>query len=173
MINLYDYIKESLLDDSDEVFDKGSKVARQMKVLEDIGVISLEAYPSDLEYISKLSKIKSLKTYDLLTRYIDCSGLSQKKKLEYTKIFGLLINLLMNVHKHGLDLWAWSAYSTGSKPSGFTYIENILSKMYDINCLVDVKYHGFHQVKFEIYTSSPCFIKIMCDRKKFDKYFGN
>lgn len=173
MITLYDHIKESLLDDSNEILQKGTLVSKQIKVLNDMGLLKLEAYPKDLEYVSNKSKIKPLKTHDCLIKYINDSNLDQKDKLRYTKFFGLLINLLMNIHEQKLDLWAWGPYSTGEKPEGYTYIETILGQNYGIDCLVDVKYYSGNQTMLEIYTSKPCFIKLFFDTQKFDKYFDN
>lgn len=169
---------ESILDGQDEIVAKSEKYMEQQKMIKDIGLY--EIFP--LIPISKNSKW--LQKLNIKTNYTSLfepyvkrhKNWFEKNSKDISGFVGIIFNMLLNIKKSHREIYVWDYYSTGPRPDGLEYMEQMFKKHYhldlQINC-ANMAESNTLLTRLEFYDNETgSFFYLYFEEDKFDKYIN-
>lgn len=170
---------ESLLDDEDIIVQKSEKYMEQLKFIEDCGFLELNpssgGNPTD--WLKKLN-IKTDYT-EIFEPYVKLNkNLFNKYSKEYSGLAGIIFNMLLLVKKSHREIYVWDEHSTGPRPDGLIYMENLFTKKYHrdicISCADMIYGKGsIIAIRLEVYDAiTGSFTYFYFEEDKFDKFIN-
>ena len=169
---------ESILDDIDDIAVKSERYMKQQKALKDIGLY--EIYPSTIGKNSTnwLKKLKIKTDYTSLFRpYVkrNINWYDEYSK-DYSGLVGIIVNMLIEIKKSHREIYPWDDFSTGIRPDGLEYMEQMFKKYYhldlQINC-ANMASSNTILTRLEFYDNETrVFFYLYFEENKFDKYIN-
>lgn len=166
---------ESILDTEDEIVAKSEKYMEQQKMIKDIGLYEI-FFPGKIDNI--LKKIKSKTDYtSLFEPYVwRNKNLFRKNSKEISGFVGIIFNLLLNIKKSHREIYVWDYYSTGPRPDGLEYMEQMLKRYYHLDLQIDCANMSSANTiltRLEFYDNvTSTFFYLYFEEDKFDKYIN-
>lgn len=169
---------ESILDGEDEIVAKSEKYMAQQKMIKDIGLREI-FFPRKIDNILKKIEIKTDYT-SLFEPYVKRSkDWFRKNSKDISGLIGIIFNMLLNIKKSHREIYVWDYYSTGPRPDGLEYMEQMFKRYYHLNLQINcADMSGSNDIltRLEFYDneSGPAgsFFYLYFDEDKFDKYIN-
>lgn len=166
---------ESILDGEDEIVAKSEKYMKQQKMIKDIGLYEI-LFPRKIDDILNKLNIKTDYT-SLFEPYIKRSkDWFRKNSKDISGFMGIIFNMFLNIKKSHREIYVWDYYSTGPRPDGLEYMEQMFKKHYhldlQINCANTAKSNTI-LTRLEFYDNeTSSFFYLYFEEDKFDKYIN-
>ena len=169
---------ESILDGEDEIVAKSEKYMKQQKMIKDIGLDEI-FFPGKIDNLLNILNKLNIKTdYTTLFKpYIKRNkSWFEKNPKTISGLIGIIFNMLLNIKKSHREIYVWDYYSTGPRPDGLEYMEQMFKKYYhldlQINC-ADMAESNTLLTRLEFYDNeTSSFFYLYFEEDKFDKYIN-
>ena len=169
---------ESILDGEDEVTVKTERYMEQQKTLKDTGLYEIFPYSEPSRMYKLLNKLKIKTDYtSLFEPYVKRhKHYFDKNSKDISGFVGIIFNLLLNIKKSHREIYVWDYYSTGPRPDGLEYMEQMFKKYYhldlQINC-ANMAESNTLLTSLEFYDNeTSSFFYLYFEEDKFDKYIN-
>lgn len=166
---------ESILDGEDEIVAKSEKYMEQQKMIRDIGLYEIFPSSKDSKWLQKLN-IKTDYT-SIFEPYVKRHKYwFNKNSKDISGFVGIIFNMLLNIKKSHREIYVWDYYSTGPRPDGLEYMEQMFKTYHhldlQINC-ANMAESNTILTRLEFYdNNSGSFFYLYFEEDKFDKYIN-
>lgn len=169
---------ESILDNEDEIVAKSEKYMEQQKALEDAGLYEIFPYsgPSRMRNIFNKLKIKTDYT-SLFKPYVKRhKHWFDKNSKDISGFVGIIFNMLLNIKNSHREIYVWDYYSTGPRPDGLEYMEQMFKRYYHLDFQIgctNMAESNTLLTRLEFYDNeTSSFFYLYFEEDKFDKYIN-
>lgn len=169
---------ESILDTEDVIVAKSEKYMEQQKMIKDIGLYEI-FFPRNPKEIDNLLNKFNIKTdyTSLFEPYVKRNkNWFRKNSKEVSGLVGIIFNLLLNIKKSHREIYVWDYYSTGPRPDGLEYMEQMLKRYYHLDLQIDCANMAESNTiltRLEFYDNvTSSFFYLYFEEDKFDKYIN-
>ena len=100
----------------------------------------------------------------------------RKYSKDISGLIGIIFNMLLNIKKSHREIYVWDYYSTGPRPDGLEYMEQVFKKYYhldlQINC-ANMAESNTILTRLEFYDNETnSFFYLYFEDDKFNKYIN-